>query len=87
MIKDNQKNFSRLHMIIDVIVISFSYFLAWAYRFVGPLAGTAVRTKTFEEYMIVLVFLVPGYMLLYQAFNLYEPMRMQGRRLVLANII
>ena len=35
----------------------------------------------------MLVLIVPVYLLLYQAFTLYTPMRMQGRRLVLANII
>ena len=32
-------------------------------------------------------FIIPVYLLLYQAFTLYTPMRMQGRRLVLANIV
>ena len=64
MLKDNEKNFSRLHMIIYAIVLVLSYFLAWLIRFV-----------------------VPVYLLLYQAFTLYTPMRMQGRRLVLANIV
>ena len=87
MIKDNQKNFSRLHMIIDAIVLVLSYFLAWLIRFVGPMAATAVRTRSFQQYMLMLVFIVPVYLLLYQAFTLYTPMRMQGRRLVLANIV
>ncbi len=87
MIKDNQKNFSRLHVAIDILVISFSYICAWAIRFVGPLSNTATISKTFEEYMMLLLMIVPGYLLLYHAFTLYEPLRMQGRRLVLANII
>ena len=33
LIKDNQKNFSRLHMLIDVFVIAASYALAWLIRF------------------------------------------------------
>ena len=37
--------------------------------------------------MFALIFIIPGYLLLYQAFTLYEPMHMQGRRLVLANVI
>ena len=56
-------------------------------RFVGPMAATAVRTRSFRQYMLMLVFIVPVYLLLYQAFTLYTPMRMQGRRLVLANIV
>lgn len=87
MIKDNQKNFSRLHMLIDIIVIVFSYVCAWVIRFIGPFAHTAVRAKSLEQYMVILVFLVPVYLILYQAFDLYTPLRMQGRRLVLANVI
>ena len=79
MLKDNEKNFSRLHMIIDAIVLVLSYFLAWLIRFVGPMAATAVRTRSFQQYMLMLVFIVPVYLLLYQAFTLYTPMRMQGR--------
>ena len=37
--------------------------------------------------MSALVFILPAYILLYHAFSLYEPMRMQGRRLVLSNIV
>lgn len=74
-------------MIIDAIVLVLSYFLAWLIRFVGPMAATAVRTRSFQQYMLMLVFIVPVYLLLYQAFTLYTPMRMQGRWLVLANIV
>lgn len=87
MIEDNQRNFSRLHMLIDALVIAASYVLAWALRFVGPFADSAVRALSLRQYMMALIFIVPGYLLLYQAFTLYTPMRMQGRRLVLANII
>lgn len=74
-------------MLIDALVISGSYLCAWALRFVGPFAGSAVRTLSFQQYMLLLIFIVPGYLLLYHAFTLYTPMRMQGRRLVLANTI
>ena len=87
MIQDNQKNFSRLQMLIDAIIIAVSYIAAWMIRFIGPLAYSAVFTLSFEQYMFALIFIVPGYLLLYQAFTLYEPMHMQGRRLMLANII
>lgn len=74
-------------MLIDALVIACSYLCAWAIRFVGPFADSAVRTLSFQQYMSLLIFIVPGYLLLYHAFTLYTPMRMQGRRLVLANII
>lgn len=86
MLMDNEKSFSRLQMLIDAFVVAFSYVCAWLIRFVGPLASTASRAKSFEEYMVMLVLIVPIYLILYQAFTLYTPMRMQGRRLVLANI-
>lgn len=72
---------------MDAVVISVSYLLAWMLRFIGPFADTAVRALTFEQYMLALIFIVPGFLILYKAFNLYAPMRMQGRRLVLSNIM
>lgn len=74
-------------MLIDAVVLALSYFLAWLIRFVGPMSATAVRTRSFQQYMLMLIFIIPVYLLLYQAFTLYTPMRMQGRRLVLANIV
>ena len=74
-------------MLIDAVVLALSYFLAWLIRFVGPMSTTAVRTRSFQQYMLMLVLIIPVYLLLYQAFTLYTPMRMQGRRLVLANIV
>ena len=76
MIKDNQKNFSRLHVVIDACVITLSYMFAWALRFIGPFAANAVRARSFQQYMSALVFILPAYILLYHAFSLYEPMRM-----------
>ena len=69
MIKDNQKNFSRLHMLIDVFVIAASYALAWLIRFQGIFEHSAVQSKTVQEYMFMLIFIIPGYVLLYQAFD------------------
>lgn len=85
--QDNQKTFSRRLMLMDIFVLVVSYMIAWYLRFKGPFAYSAERGLTFEQYMLALVFIVPGYLLLYQAFTLYEPMHMQGRRLMLANII
>ena len=43
MIQDNQKNFSRLQMLIDVIVLAVSYISAWFLRFMGPFAYSAEK--------------------------------------------
>lgn len=57
LIKDNQKNFSRLHMLIDVFVIAASYALAWLIRFQGIFEHSAVQSKTVQEYMFMLILL------------------------------
>ena len=56
MLKDNEKNFSRLHMLIDAVVLALSYFLAWLIRFVGPMSATAVRTRSFQEKITYILF-------------------------------
>ncbi|MCI9197335.1 MAG: undecaprenyl-phosphate glucose phosphotransferase [Lachnospiraceae bacterium] len=86
MIKDNQRYFNRLHVVFDALVIAMSYVTAWFIKFQGPFSETSVRVLSFEQYMSALVFIVPGFLILYYAFNLYTPKRMQGRRLELANI-
>ena len=86
MIKDNQKHFNRLHVVIDAFVIALSYILAWLIKFEGPFAAGSVKALSFQQYMILLIGIVPGFLILYYAFNLYTPKRVQGRRLELANI-
>ena len=87
MIKDNQKYFNRMHVIIDAIVVVVSYFLAWVARYVWPFAEDVVRAVPFEWYMRLLPVIVPVYLVLYYAFNLYTPKRVQGRRLEFSNVI
>ena len=87
MIKDNQKYFNRMHVVIDAVVIIVSYLLAWTLKFVGPFSVDAVRSLSFEWYMTALVGIVPVYLILYYAFNLYTPKRVQGRRLEAWHII
>ena len=84
---DNQKFFSRLHVFLDALTIALSYLLAWVLRFIGPFSYNAVRARSFEQYMSYLILLIPLFLLLYHAFSLYVPMRMQGRRLVLSSLI
>ncbi|MBQ0001369.1 MAG: undecaprenyl-phosphate glucose phosphotransferase [Clostridiales bacterium] len=87
MFQDNQREFSRLQMLIDILLIVVSYLLAWWLRFAGPFAHTAVRARSFEQYMFALVFIIPVYLILYYAFRLFEPLRLQGRRLILSNVL
>ena len=71
---------------IDAFVIALSYILAWLIKFEGPFAAGSVKALSFQQYMVLLIGIVPGFLILYYAFNLYTPKRMQGRRLEIANI-
>jgi Undecaprenyl-phosphate glucose phosphotransferase len=87
LIKENQKHFNRLQVVIDAFVIALSYFLAWVIKFYVPFLNDNVGRLPFRVYMSALLFIVPGYLILNYAFNMYTPKRMQGRRLELSNII
>ncbi len=87
MIKDNQQHFNRLHVMIDAAVVAVSYMLAWWLKFKSGFLDSGLGALSFGFYMSVLIVIVPGYILLYYAFNLYTSKRVQGRRLELSNIV
>ena len=87
MIKDNQKYFNRLHVLIDAVVVALAYWIAWLLRFETDIFGVPIKTLTFGQYMLPLVALIPLYLILYSAFSLYTAKRVQGRRLEFANIV
>lgn len=84
MIKDNQQHFNRLHVLIDALVVIISYFLSWVIQFQIFHNTTGLR---FGQYMIVLVFLVPAYLLLYMAFSLYTTKSVRRKRVELGKIV
>ncbi len=86
MIKDNQKHLNKLHVIVDGFVVFFSYAFAWWLKFVSGILEHGAGVLSFEFYMRALIVIVPGYILLYYAFHLYTPKRVQGRRLEFSNI-
>lgn len=69
---------------IDAVVICVAYLLAWLYKFV-ILKGE--EGLSFRQYCAALIFIVPLYLILYLAFNLYTSKRVQGRRLEGGNIV
>ena len=81
MIKDNQKLLNRLHVVVDGLVIIFSYIAAWYLRFRSGLFDLDPWFLSLQEYMRILLVVVPGYLILYYIFQLYTPKRVQGRRL------
>lgn len=87
MIKDNQKHFNRLHLVLDMFIIAFSYWMSWVLKFKMNFLGSGIKSMTFAKYMSALYFVVPGYIILYVAFQLYTSKRVQGRRLEFGNIL
>ncbi len=88
MIKDNQKYFNRLHVVLDAVIIAASYMLAWYLKFASPFVTTDpnVGALDIRTYFEMLYFIVPGYLILYYAFNLYTPKRATVHRYEILNI-
>ncbi|MBS6734263.1 MAG: undecaprenyl-phosphate glucose phosphotransferase [Clostridiales bacterium] len=76
-----------MHVVIDAAVIAVSYISAWLLKFVSPFFEDSVRSLSFEWYMLALIPLIPAYLILYYAFGLYTPKRVQGRRLEFSNVV
>ncbi len=88
MIRDNQRYFNRLHVIVDALVIAGSYILAW-YLYIGSNqnnAGPAVGVLDMRIYFSALYFVIPGYLVLYYWSSLYSPKRVQRSETEIVNI-
>lgn len=85
MIKENQKHFNRMQVVIDAFVIVISYVMAWVIKF--QILENDDGKLPFRTYMFAMVCIVAAYLLLYNLFSLYTPKRVQGRRLELWNIV
>ena len=75
MIKENQKLLNRIQVVLDAGVIIVAYVLSWYIRFRSGLFDLDPWYLSLREYMKVLFFLVPSYLILYYAFQLYTPKR------------
>lgn len=89
MIKDNQKYFNRLHLLMDAVVVAVSYLLAWYIKFCTIFADTEPGAGALDmgTYFGFLYFVVPEYIILYYFFNLYAPKRATRRKYELEGII
>lgn len=93
MIKDNQNTLNKLHIVFDAALIVAAYFLAYPLRFdfltrFSPFAlAEGEKYLSLYEYSRNIVFLVPGYLIIYDLCGLYRPKR--GRRAIrmISNLI
>ena len=77
MIKDNQKYFNRLHLLMDAVVVAVSYLLAWYIKFCTIFADTepgagALDMETYFSFLY-LEFIT---LLTLLIFNLYYKIRL-----------
>ncbi|MCI7814478.1 MAG: undecaprenyl-phosphate glucose phosphotransferase, partial [Robinsoniella sp.] len=86
MIKDNQKYFNRLHVVMDGVIIAVSYLIAWYLQFTFFVDETTGKLSD-KVYLSTMLVIVPGFLLLYWIFQMYTPKRVQGRRLEFSNIV
>ncbi len=89
MIKDNQKYFNRLHLLVDAVVVAISYLLAWYIKFCTVFADTEPGAGALDmrTYFNFLYFVVPEYIILYYFFNMYAPKRATRRKYEIEAII
>lgn len=87
MIRDNQKYFNRLHLLIDALVVAGSYMLSWYLKFEGPFADKSKGALEMEIYFSALYFIVPGYIILYYMNRMYTPKRAQRIETEISNIL
>ena len=84
MIKDNQRHFNRLHVLIDACIIAVSYMLAWWVQF-QLLNNTS--GLVFRHYMSILPLLVPLYLVIYALFGLYTTKSVRRKRVEVEKIV
>lgn len=89
MIKDNQTLLNRIHLLLDAIIAAGAYMLAWYYWFESPWAQVeeGAGVLPMETYFYALAFIVPGYIILYYAFNMYTSKRTSKQRYEIFNIV
>lgn len=77
MIKDNQKYFNGLHVVIDGALVAISYITAWWLKFESPLSNVKEGEYhlDMQTYFRAIPFLVVGYLILYSLCKLYTPKR------------
>lgn len=87
MIKDNQKVFNRLLVILDAAIIAGSFVLAYCLKFFVLNDGPGIGVLPIEDYIALLPFIVPGFIVLYFRSGVYAPKRTVRRKFEILGII
>lgn len=86
MIKDNQKQLNRLHVLLDALMIALAYAAAWYIVIGSRIFAEGHGVLPAKVYFAALIPIIPAYLVLYWGFQLYKPKRTMGRRMEFGNI-
>jgi Undecaprenyl-phosphate glucose phosphotransferase len=75
MIRENQRFLNMVRVIIDLVVITSAFVVAWLIRFETSFFGLSQEQWGFSFYITPLTLILPLYLLLYYLFGLYAPQR------------
>ena len=89
MIRDNQKYFNRLLVLLDAIVIAVSYIVSWYVYLSGKVIELPPQTGILakEIYFAALIAIIPGYLILYSTFDMYSSKRVSKSKYEFFNIV
>ncbi len=91
MIKNHQKTWNRLYVILDMLIVAATYVLSYLLRFGWlqhfKLFKVEGRYLPFEEYVQCLWLILPGYLLIYIASGMYRSQRDKGALGLFFNIV
>lgn len=87
MIKDNQKVLNRLLVVIDAIIIGVAFILSYYIKFYILESRPGPGVLPVEYYYMLLLFIIPGYIILYYACNVYTPKRTSRQRREIYSIL
>lgn len=87
MIRDNQKIFNRLLVVMDAVLTGASFILAYYIKFHIFEEGPGVGVLPVRDYYMLLGFIVPLYVVLYYQCNVYTPKRTVRRRHEISGIL
>lgn len=89
MIRDNQKYFNRLLVLLDALVIAATYWLSW-FLWINVYVkrnNPDTGILSIEIYLFAFAAIVPGYLILYNAFDLYSSKRTSKTMYEVFNIV
>lgn len=87
MIKDNQKIFNRLMVVIDAAIVAGSFMFAYFFKFYLLNDGPGLGVLPAAEYLKLLLLIVPLFMLIYYFCGVYTPKRTVRRRYEIFGIV